>query len=171
MPSPHLAQHDVQRLDGDYSSAWSQIVQHAIHGRHQLYLMEIRRVKRAKPSTQYWFFPPEKKQELLISEDNARKPNGILGNKWEQPSIPLHTNFHCGRHFILICHLSTPTRQNRKNTTHTYPNNLQHLLTDPNNTSPREVSLKEAQEGPEQSLTQPFLLGKELVLKAARPVC
>lgn len=65
---------------------------------------------------------------------------------------------------MLIHHLSAPTRQNRKNTKHTRTNNLQCLLTDPNNTLPRKVSLKKALEGPEQSLTQPFTQGKELVL-------
>lgn len=105
--------------------------------------------------------PPEKKQELLISENNSRKPNGILGNKREQPSIPLHTTCTVADiNYMLIRHPSTPTRQSRTNTKHTRTNNLQCLLTDPNSISPREVSLKKAPKGPEQSLTQPFTGGK-----------
>lgn len=115
--------------------------------------------------------PPEKKQELLISENNARKPNGFLGNKREQPSIPLHTTCTVADiNYMLIRHPSTPTRQSRTNTKHTRTNNLQCLLTDPNSISPCEVSLKKALKGPEQSLTQPFTRGKELVLQAARSV-
>lgn len=37
--------------------------------------------------------PPEKKQELLISENNTKKPNRVLGKKQEQPSTLLHTTF------------------------------------------------------------------------------
>lgn len=57
-------------------------------------------------------------------------------------STPASHHFHCGRHYMLVRHLSTPPRQNRKNTKHKRTNNLQCLLTDPNDTSPREVFLK-----------------------------
>lgn len=69
-------------------------------------------------------------QELLISENN-----GILGNKGEQPSIPLHTTFTVAETtcwFIILLHQQDRTG---KNTKHMSTNNLQPLLTDPNNTS------------------------------------
>lgn len=81
-------------------------------------------------------------------------------NGSKQASTPASHHFHCGRHYVLIRHLSTPTRQNRKNTKRKRTTNLQCLLTDLNNASPREVTLKKAREGPEQSLTQPFTGGK-----------
>lgn len=106
--------------------------------------------------------PTWKMQELLISGNN-----GILGNKWEQPSIPLHTTFTVTETtcwFITLLHQQDRTGKNTKCKS---TNNLQPLLTGPNNTS-HARSLKKAQEGPEQSLAQPLTWGKELNLQAAR---
>lgn len=70
-------------------------------------------------------------------------------------------NFHCDRHYILIQHFSTPTRQERKNTKHTGTKKLQCLLAGPSNISPRKVSPKKAQKGSE--LTQTLTWGKEFI--------
>lgn len=61
------------------TTPWSQVVRHAMRGRHQLYLMESRRVNRAKHSTQYWFSHLKKSK----SSSFQRTIPGNLTGSWE----------------------------------------------------------------------------------------